>query len=72
MAARADPNGAPSAVTAHSSPIRAPVGMPGTAISAASGARARSQTIMTLRRGQRSARPDSSSPPRNCGAMLAA
>lgn len=38
-------------------------GMPGAAMTAMSAAEARSQTIITRRRGQRSARPASSGPP---------
>ncbi|HET9973141.1 MAG TPA: hypothetical protein VFQ68_33255 [Streptosporangiaceae bacterium] len=47
-------------------------GMPGTAISPAVPTRNRSQTIMTRRRGNRSARPDSSGPPAIGGSYVSA
>ena len=39
------------------------MGIPGIAIEATSGARPRSQAIMTFRRGRRSARPERATPP---------
>ena len=65
-------NGAPAMVTRNSSATSSTVGMPGSAITATSSARLRSQAIITCRRGRRSAMPDSSRPPRKLGTMLAA
>jgi hypothetical protein len=62
-AARAEENGAPVSTVQNSSTHSAANGMPGTAISPTVPIRSTSQTIMTRRRRNRSARPDSSGPP---------
>ena len=62
-AARAEENGTPASTVQNSSVHSAANGMPGMAISPAVPTRNRSQTIMTRRRGNRSARPESSGPP---------
>ena len=65
-------NGALISVTKTSKPTNPAIGTPGIAIMATSSARPRSQTIMTLRRGHRSARPARVIPPTNVGTTLAA
>ena len=60
---RAEENGAPSSTVTNSSPHSPANGMRGIAISATSPARMTSQMIITRRRGNRSASPDSSGPP---------
>ena len=60
---RAEENGAPSSTVKKSSPHSPANGMLGTAIAVTSPTRMTSQTIMTRRRGNRSASADSSGPP---------
>jgi hypothetical protein len=62
-AARAEENGTPVRTVQNSSAHSAAKGMLGVAISPAVPTRNRSQTIITRRRGKRSARPESSGPP---------
>jgi hypothetical protein len=62
-AARAEENGTPVSTVQNSSTQSAVKGRPGTAISPTVPIRNRSQTIITRRRGKRSARPESSGPP---------
>jgi hypothetical protein len=71
IAVRADWNGAPSNVTTASSTITAASGILGSTMRTTSAARARSQPIITARRGSRSAMSDSRIPPRNVGTMVA-
>ena len=56
-------NGAPASTVQNSRVHSAANGMPGMAISPTVPIRSTSQAIMTRRRGNRSARPDSSGPP---------
>jgi hypothetical protein len=65
-------NGAPIMVIRASRQIISQMGMPGQAMAATSTARLRSQTIITARRGSRSASPDRVTPPTDMGTMLAA
>ena len=60
---RADEKGAPSSTVMNNSPHSPANGMLGSAMRATSPARVTSQTIITRRRGNRSASPDSSGPP---------
>ena len=62
-AARAEENGTPVSTVQNSRTHSAAKGMLGIAISPTVPTRNRSQTIITRRRGNRSARPDSSGPP---------
>ncbi len=62
-AARADENGTPASTVQNSRMHSAAKGKLGIAISPTVPTRNRSQTIITRRRGKRSARPDSSRPP---------
>jgi hypothetical protein len=62
-AARADENGTPVSTVKYSIAHSAAKGRLGTAISPTVPTRNRSQTIITRRRGNRSAGPDSSGPP---------
>ncbi len=62
-AARADENGTPVSTVQNSRTHSAVKGRLGIAISPTVPTRNRSQTIMTRRRGNRSARPESSGPP---------
>ena len=71
-AARAEENGAPTSVTANSRTTSRPTGTPRIAMTRTRTQRMRSQAIMTWRRGSRSARPLSITPPRKVGTMLAA
>jgi hypothetical protein len=70
--ARADESGAPASTVQSSSAQSAGNGMPGIAISPTVPIRSTSQAIMTRRRGNRSARPDSSGPPAIGGRYLTA
>ena len=65
-------NGAPIIVIRNSKATSTGSGTPGTAISAASTIRARSQASITARRGSRSAKPDSRIPPMKLGTKLTA
>lgn len=67
MAARAEVNGALPAVTTNSRMTSTASGMPGSAMTATSAARPRSEAIITARRGRRSASPDSTAPPMKTG-----
>ena len=71
-AARAEMNGALIIVTRTSRPTRTAIGVPGSAIKPTSSALLRSQTIITRRRGHRSARPARVKPPTKAGTTLAA
>ena len=71
-AARAAVNGAATSVTANSSTTSTATGSPGSAITATSAPLPSAVTIMTWRRGSRSARPASVTPPTNVGTTLAA
>jgi hypothetical protein len=62
-AERAEENGAPSSTVPNSSVHNAQNGVPVTAISPTVTTRTRSQAIITCRRGNRSASPDSNGPP---------
>jgi hypothetical protein len=61
--ARADENDTPVSMVQNSRTHSAAKGKPGMAISPTVPTRNRSQTIITRRRGKRSARPDGSGPP---------
>jgi len=61
--ARADSNGGANIVVANNSTTRAQMGMCGTTMAATRTARTASQTIMTERRGYRSARSARNKPP---------
>ena len=63
-------NGAPASVTTKSSATIPASGTPGMAMTRTSAHRIRSQTIITLRRGYRSASQASVMPPTNVGTML--
>ena len=71
MAARAEVNGAPTSVTRKSSVTRPASGRPGMAMTRTSAHRARSQAIITARRGYLSASQASVTPPTKVGTMLA-
>ena len=64
---RAPWNGAFSEATTNSSSTMPHSGMPGAAIAATSSIRATSAVIMTVRRGNRSARSDRNRPPTSHG-----
>jgi len=66
-AARAAPHGELSICTHTSRPATSGSDIPGTAIAATSTTRARSAHTITRRRGNRSAKPDSSGPPSRSG-----
>ncbi len=62
-AARAAENGVPSRTTQNTSADSTPTGIATSAMTATRAARSTSQTIITVRRGNRSASPDSTGPP---------
>jgi hypothetical protein len=70
MAARAAVNGAPTSATTASNATSSASGTPGSAMTSTSAQRNRSEAIITRRRGKRSARPASVTPPMNSGTTL--